>query len=645
MAILVDPPLGPPLLQAAAAVSEPQPKGPASPAIVPLSSLERDPLKLNFKNFMWKTWRTLFDNDPTPIMYEVGDRLQHGPDKDIVMGYRGLSKSYITVDFGVWALYCDPTEIVLTVSGSGDGAKGNAALAYSMINGFDWLAHMKPSGSLRQSAQAFDVKGSRMEKSESFAAMSLFGQLTGRRCSLAIPDDVETPNTSETEADRALLRTRYAEIGGSLLKPGGRIKVLGTAQTEQTHYLHLAQEKGYGMMMWPVVFPTAKELPKYGPWLAPSIRTAVEANPELAGTSVEPSRFDEEDLFGPQGRRLEYGTTEFDRQFRLFLDAGVSNNKPLRLRDIPVLEIAEPTPTAPLKVPCSVTWSPSPTNQWQDLPVDALNGDSAVYAPMGVDHDRSLWQEPEQKVLVVDPSGGGKDETSWGVLAQHLGLVFLCRSEARLEGFSADTMRAIAEDAKLYRVHKVIIEKNYGGGMFGELLLPHLINVGHPCTIEELNAGQVQKEVRIVDSLQGLVTDHRLVVAAEVLRRDWRVHYDDVDNAKQRFYRLTYQLTRITKQKGALAHDDRVDMLASGVASFLGTLKRQLEAARKDNLDAFIQEQAEKIIALRKAQGLGLLNGSSATPSSGRTRIGDFMGNLVEGMSGSPYFRNRTSKQ
>src|ERR1019366_6631270 len=105
-----------------------------TPAIVPLSSLERDPLKLNFKNFMWKTWMTLFGNPPTHTMYDLGERLQTGPNRDIIIGYRGLSKSYITVDFGVWTLYCDPTEIVLTVSGSGDGAKGNASLAWGMVN-------------------------------------------------------------------------------------------------------------------------------------------------------------------------------------------------------------------------------------------------------------------------------------------------------------------------------------------------------------------------------------------------------------------------------------------------------------------------------------------------------------------------------
>lgn len=610
----------------------------ASPAVVRLSSLERDPLKKNTKNYLWKTWRTLFDNDPTPRMYELWERLEEGPDRDVLMGWRGLSKSYITVTYGVKTLYVDPTEIVLTVSGSGSGASGNAILAWGMVNGFDWLAHMKPTGMLRQSAHAFDVQGSRMEKSESFAAESLFGQITGRRASLIIPDDVETPNTSETEGDRSRLRLRYAELGGSILKPGGKIKVLGTAQTEQTIYLELATERGYGMRMWPVVYPRFNpdpkkdEMRKYGPWLAPSILKEVTENPELAGTTVEPSRFDEADLFA---RKLEYGTTEYERQFKLFLDAGATNNKAIALRDIPVIEIAVPSPGNPLKVPSSLQWSPMPTNQWSDIQVDALNGDSAVYAPMAMDAEKAFWQEPETKILSVDPSGDGSDETCWQVLAQHLGRVYLCHQGSTLEGFSMDTMQAIARDAKLYGVHRILIEKNYGGGMFGELLRPHLLAANHPCSIEENVAGGVQKEVRIIDTLQGVVSDHRLVIAAHVLRKDFKVDYASVDAAKQRFYRLTYQLTRITKKRGCLAHDDRVDTLASGVASFIGTLRRQLEEAARESREAYLQREAEKIIETRRKLGQPLF-GLEAGPS----RLGNFV-KAVGGLAGSPLFQGR----
>jgi hypothetical protein len=600
--------------------------------IVQAGNLDRDPLKRDFKNFMWKTWMTRFGNAPSPRMYEIGDRLQHGSDRDEILGFRGVAKSNVTVTFGVWKLHCDQKEIILTVSGSGDGAKGNAVLAWDMVNSFDWLAHLKPRANQRHSTYAFDVAGTATEKSESFAAMSLFGQLTGRRASGIIPDDVETPNTSATEGDRSELRTRYAELGGAILKPGGWIKVLGTPQTEQTIYLELATERGYTMYILPALYPLASELAKYGPWLSPAIARELAANAALSGTSTEPTRFSEGDLLA---RKLEYGATEFDRQFKLYLDAGLANAKPLKLRDIPVVEIPEPTPQDPLKVPGEMIWSPVPSNQWADIQVDALNGDSQVYAPMKID----LWQEPEMKILVVDPSGEGKDETAWAVLTQHLGRVGLVHQDARLEGFSHDTLMAIANDAKIYSVHKIIIEKNYGGGMFGELLRAALLEVTYGCSIEELTAGQVQKEVRVVDTLEPLVTGHRLWIAAAVLRKDFSAgkDYVGIEQAKRRFYRLTYQLTRITKQKGCLAHDDRVDALASGVATFMGALRRQLETAAQDSREAYLKQAADDLIESRRKQGLPLF-GLEAPPS----RIGQLVKD-VGGLIGSPYFRGRKS--
>ncbi len=588
---------------------------------------------------------TWFGNAPTKRMYEVGERLQHGPNKDIVMGFRGLSKSFITVTFGVWTLDCDPTEIVLTLSGSDQGAKGNAFLAWGMISQWDWLRHLMPTGALRQSAQAFDVAGSRMEKSESFAAMSLFGQNTGRRVSLAIPDDVETPNTSETQGDRDRLRVRYAEIGGSLLKPGGKIKVLGTPQHEQTLYAELVADKGYGLRIWPILYPTTLELQKYGTHLAPSILGELQANPELANTSTEPTRFSEVDILE---RRQEYGSIEFNRQFKLWMDAGTGNSNPLKLRDIPVVEVTRPTKggNAPVLVPSTLTWNPVPANAYADIEVDSLTGDSKVYAPDMSSRDENFWQEPELKVMVIDPSGMGTDETAFGVLTQHLGLVGLVDLDARLEGFSADTLKAIAEMAAAWKVHKIVIEKNYGGGMFGELLRPALFNAGHPCTIEEEVAGGVQKEVRIIDTLQPVVTDHRLWIAADVLRRDFPVSYDTVEQGKRRYYRLSYQLTRITKTKGCIAHDDRLDMLATGVAKFVGVLRRQLEDAQRMSKEAWLLKQQEELIETLRRAGRPILG----DPPQNHHRLqgfgfgGQSASSLEGGLKGSSFFGSRQGR-
>jgi hypothetical protein len=97
-----------------------------------------------------------------------------------------------------------------------------------------------------------------------------------------------------------------------------------------------------------------------------------------------------------------------------------------------------------------------------------------------------------------------------------------------------------------------------------------------------------------------------MVVNAEVFRRDFNIDYPDVEAAKRRFYRLTYQLTRMTKAKGAVKHDDRADGLSSGVAHFVERLQKTLDEARAAGRGRALEIEAEKMIELRRKSGLPL---------------------------------------
>lgn len=578
--------------------------------IVRYSSLDQDPLNRHYLNFQFKLWKTLFGSKPSRIIQDFGEYLEEGPDKQVDMGFRGLAKSYSTVGYGLYRLRKNPKEIVLCVSGEGKQAKGNADLAWQWMLGFDWLRHMRPTGALRQSAQAFDVHGGGGAKSENFAALSLFGSLTGRRASLIIPDDVETPNTAATETTRRELRTRYAELGGAILidteDHPGEIKVLGTPQTEDTIYNELALNQGYAMRIWPVLYPAEPEMIHYGPWLAPMIKKDLEANPSLAGTSTEPTRFSEKSLFKPGGRKDEYGLLGFRRQFLLWTDIGGADTKPLRLRDCPVVDIPAPSGGVALKVPSSVHWNTIKENRCTAFEVDALNGDSELFYPLSTTDFRDYWIPPESCVLMVDPSGSGKDETAWVVACELYGRIYVLEIKARLEGFTQGTMEAIALSAKRWGCHKIRLEKNFGGGMFAELLRPALLKVNHPCEIEEEFATG-QKEVRIIDSLEGLVSEHRLVFNVAALQHDYEaINYAAVEDAKKRYYRLTYQFTRITREKGCLPHDDRLDALASLCAMFLGTLSRRVEEAENSARAWSMEEEMRRMIAERERQGLNI---------------------------------------
>jgi len=590
----------------------------------------KDPLNY-FPNFLFKAWKSIgIPVAPTPLQYdfahyltdnlvwnEIGEAAKGGDEgaRKILMAFRGAAKSYVTTAFAVYRLRLNRDEEVLVTSATDGFAGSIATFAYNMVRNFDWLADMKPRSDQRQSALAFDVNGAKVSKDESFASRSIFGQITGRRATLIIGDDLETPNTSDTETKRNQLRERVSELGGAIIKPGGDIFFLGTAQHEQTIYKEYAEEKGYELRIYPIVYPIPSDDPKkderlkYGTRLAPIIANALADNPLLAGTSTEPSRFSERDI---EGRKLAWGTIEFDRQFKMWLDADVGKKNPLKLRDLIVMDIAPPTPAKPkLLLPSELVWSTLTQHRVLELEVDSLPGDTHVFGPAKAD----IWVPAEEVSCWVDPSGEGKDETTWTIFGSQAGRAFLLHQGSSQDGHSEEVLKQIARDCKHWGVQVVEVESNFGQGMFSSLLRPQMTLEGLTCDIEDYRQGRASKESRILAISEPVFTGHRLVVNAQVLREDFKVEYPHIEKAQRRFFRLTYQLTRLTKQKGALKHDDRVDGLSGGLRRFAERMQKTLDNARAEGKDRALEIEAEKIIEARRKAGLPLF-GLEKKPSN-----------------------------
>lgn len=595
--------------------------------------LDSDPRVRDFRNFLWATWKELGLGTPTPIQYDMADWLQAGThlstrravgDRKILMGFRGVAKSYVTTAFCNWRLKRNRAEIVLSLSATERFAAAISSFAFQMINSFDWLADMRPTKDQRQSSLAFDVGGAPKAKDESFSALSITGQVTGHRGSVAVLDDVETPNTSDTEASRASLRRRVAEVPGAVIKPEGDIYMLGTAQTEDTIYKEYADQKGFELLIYPILYPSPEEMVKYGGHLAPYVNNHLTTNPALVGTSTEPTRFSELDIMQ---RRLAWGNTEFDRQFKMFMDAGSGKGSPLKMHDLIVIEIPEPKAhEKDFRLPAVIDFYPGPATKLE-LRVDSRNGDSTVYGPNRTDE----WVPAEEVIAFVDPSGAGSDETSTTVLAGLLGRVFLCDQWGSLDGHSDAVLEEIAARCKKWRVTRVLVESDFGQGMMVDLLIPHFAKINHPVLVEHVRAGKTQKEKKIVQTLEPLITGHRLAVNADVIRRDMQAGetYEDIEAELRRYYRLTYQLSRMTTAKGCVKHDDRADSLASGCAYFIGVLQRQLEEAEKEARVRAIELEVERMIALRKQQGLPLFGLDAKKVSIGRPNRASSFGRHV----------------
>jgi hypothetical protein len=129
--------------------------------------------------------------------------------------------------------------------------------------------------------------------------------------------------------------------------------------------------------------------------------------------------------------------------------------------------------------------------------------------------------------------------------------------------------------------------------MFTELLKPFLKKI-YPVTTEEVRHSK-QKELRIIDTLEPVMNQHKLIIDPKVIQKD----YDSVQHhppEKAQRYMLTYQMTRVTKQRGALAHDDRLDALAMGVAYWVEQMAADVDMEMRERKEELLMNELDKFV-------------------------------------------------
>ena len=258
-----------------------------------------DPLKDDFRVFLTAFWRYLGLPDPTELQLDIAYDLQHHGwtseiDRRVIMAFRGAAKSWITAAYVLWNLHRNPQLKIGVVSGSGKRAVNFVTFCLTVIDGWDVLNGLCPGPKQRQSSTAFDVGPSLPDQTPSLWSAGITSQIVGYRADIIVADDVETNTNSMTPDMREKLADSIKEFD-SIIKPGGQIIFLGTPQTEGSIY-NLLPNRGFAVRIWPARFPTGKQARSYGDKLAPWVRWKLEKNPSLIGSSVEPTRFSDEDL-------------------------------------------------------------------------------------------------------------------------------------------------------------------------------------------------------------------------------------------------------------------------------------------------------------------------------------------------------------
>ena len=533
-------------------------------------------IRSDFKIFVYYIHQHLGLPEPTPVQLDIADYLQHGPKRSIIQAFRGVGKSHLTAGYVVWNLLKDPEAKILVVSASKERADAFSTFCQRLIWELEGLEYLKPRSEQRQSKISFDVGPSTASQSPSVKSVGITSQITGSRADLIVADDIEVLNNSGTQQMRDKLAETIKEFDAVLKPlPTSRVVFLGTPQTEDSLYGKLP-ERGYKCQIWPARMPKAEEMDKYGESLAKFIKEL-----DLKPTEpTDPKRFGEADLLE---REASYGKAGFAMQFMLSTQLSDMERFPLKVRDMIIMSVDDE------QGPLRLTWGPLEDRALNDLPNAAMRGDR-MYPPMNVG---DVFSDFTGSVMSIDPSGRGADETGYAVVKMLNGYLYVVACGGLSGGYDDTTLTELSHIAKKYKVNHVVIESNFGDGMFMKLLQPVLSKI-HPVLIEEVRHSK-QKERRIIDTLEPVMMRHKLVMDPKVIEEDYRTA-QKYEQAVRFHKMLIYQLTRITTDKGSLRHDDRLDALSMAVGYFVEQMNKDEVAGEQAHKQGLLDQELQRFM-------------------------------------------------
>jgi len=111
-----------------------------------------------------------------------------------------------------------------------------------------------------------------------------------------------------------------------------------------------------------------------------------------------------------------------------------------------------------------------------------------------------------------------------------------------------------------------------------------------------------QKEKRIIDVLEPVMNQHKLVMDKKLIKQDYESTQHLPPEQSLR-YQLMYQLTRITAERGALSNDDRLDSLAMAVQYWVDAMAQDADRQINSRREEMLMDEVNK---LRRSADMGL---------------------------------------
>jgi len=375
-------------------------------------------------------------------------------------------------------------------------------------------------------------------------ARGITSQITGSHADIVISDDIEIEGNSDTEIQREKLLERLHELE-QIRNPGGRVIMLGTPQTRDSIYNKLAQ--GYPQIKFPAVVPDptiASQCANVAQWILDL--------PGEPGETTQPERFSQALL---EERKAKIGPTKFDLHYRLDCSLADVGRYPLRLADLLVFDVD------PELFPEKIIWANA--EPYKDIPSFGITGDR-LYRPMYI---AQSFVPYTQTVVFVDPAGRGSDETAVCVASCVNGYIVIHDLFGLEGGYSDPVLEKIAKTALKYRATMIRVESNFGDGAVAALLRPVVGKICGQVAVEDFRVSG-QKERRMIDNIEPVMASHRLVFNTRAIRSE----------------ETQKQLTRLQDTRGALKHDDRVDVISAACEYWKQWLQVDVDAEAAKNV-------------------------------------------------------------
>lgn len=483
-----------------------------------------------------------------------------GPKYRMVQAQRGQAKTTLTSIFAAFTLIHKPHFRILIVSAGGKMSKEIASFIIQIINGLDFLWMLRPDKNAgdHESVEWYDIhwlfKG--VEKSPSVKCLGVDSAMQGSRADLLIADDIESMKNARTVMTREMLEDLTKEFESICSE--GDIIYLGTPQSVESIYNNL-QARGYEVRIWPGRYPTDEQIEGYGACLAPMIRVDIIQDKSLQegggpdmkdGQPTCPEMFPERLLLE---KEISQGRAKFQLQFMLNTTLTDQERYPLKVSNLMVADFNnEKGPVLPI-------WTNNPIHLYKSA---GIGGKYKIYRCTPMEYE---YRKFEQTVMYIDPAGGGKngDEMAYAVIKLIGAYVYICAIGGVPGGYEEEKLLQLVRVAKKHGAKTVCIEKNFGHGAHANMIKPLFAKEKWPVRIEEVyETGQ--KELRIIDVIEPLLSSHRLVISGQALEHDAKsVAMYPIE--LQSTYRLVHQMAMLTRDKGCLRHDDRLDALAGAV--------------------------------------------------------------------------------